>query len=218
MSFPVVIVLLGLVAGFLILRLRSVLGKRTGFERAPLPGQPGAAPISGKVIDGRAEPVASAPSRATPSQSSPLGQTLAQIGNMDSQFEPAHFLAGAEQAFRMIVTAFAAGDRPTLHGLLSDSVYATFEQAISGRETAQEKQRTEIKAVLGASIEDAHLLGRHAAIIVKFVSDQVNVTTDPKGDIVAGTEAVTEIIDLWTFERELGAADPVWRLAAARSG
>ncbi|HXB52303.1 MAG TPA: TIM44-like domain-containing protein, partial [Rhizomicrobium sp.] len=64
----------------------------------------------------------------------------------------------------------------------------------------------------------AELMGNHAAVIVRFSSDQINLTLDKTGNPVNGTEAVTELVDLWTFERILGAKDPVWRLAAARSG
>ncbi len=118
----------------------------------------------------------------------------------------------------MIVTAFAAGDRATLKSLLSDSVYHTFDAAISAREAANERHRTEIKAILAAVIEDAELIGDQAAIIVRFTSDQVNLTLDATGNPVLGTEAVTELVDLWTFERNLKSKDLTWRLAAARSG
>ena len=67
-------------------------------------------------------------------------------------------------------------------------------------------------------IEDAELLGGQAAVIVRFTSDQVNLTLDAAGKPVTGTEAVTELVDLWTFEHVLGSKDPTWRLAAARSG
>jgi predicted lipid-binding transport protein (Tim44 family) len=102
--------------------------------------------------------------------------------------------------------------------LLSDTVYQTFDTAIAAREAANERHRTEIKAILSATIEDAQLMGDQAAVIVRFTSDQVNLTLDAAGKPVVGTEAVTEIIDLWTFERNLKSKDLTWRLAAARSG
>jgi predicted lipid-binding transport protein (Tim44 family) len=71
--------------------------------------------------------------------------------------------------------------------------------------------------VPGASIEAAELNGAVAHITVKFVSDQISLTRDAAGNPVAGTDAVTEITDLWTFERDLSAHDPTWRLVAARS-
>jgi predicted lipid-binding transport protein (Tim44 family) len=132
-------------------------------------------------------------------------------------FDPVHFLAGAESAFGIIVTAFAAGDRAHLQPLLSEDTFRAFEAAITARETAGETQRTEIRAIHAATIEAADLRGNVADITVRFVSDQVNVTLGRDGLPVAGADAVTEITDLWTFERDLTAADPTWRLVAARS-
>ncbi len=79
---------------------------------------------------------------------------------IDRGFDPARFLAGAEQAFRMIVAAFAAGDRVALRPLLGDETYAAFEQAISAREKSGEKQVSEIKAMQHLSIDAAELKGR----------------------------------------------------------
>ncbi len=215
-GFQIGLVLFGAIAVFLILRLRSVLGKRVGFEKPPVaPGQmPGFG--AGPVIDGQAVPVR--PGRAVPDPRSALGERLMRIVNADPNFDPPKFLEGAETAFRMIVTAFAAGDRATLKNLLSEPVYQTFDAAISTREAANERHRTEIKSILSAVIEDAQLMGSQAAVVVRFTSDQVNLTLDSAGNPASGTEAVTELVDLWTFERILGSKDLTWRLAAARSG
>jgi len=215
-SFPVALILFGAIALFLILRLRSVLGKRVGFEKPPIP--PGQMPgfASGPIIDGQALPAQAG--RPVPDPRSALGARLMEIVNADPNFDPPKFLAGAENAFRVIVTAFAAGDRAALKPLLSDPVFQTFDSVITAREAASERHRTEIKAILSAVIEDAQLVGSQAAVIVRFTSDQVNLTLDKAGNPVTGTEAVTEIVDLWTFERTLKSKDLTWRLAAARSG
>lgn len=215
-SFPVALVLFGAIALFLILRLRSVLGKRVGFEKPPIP--PGQMPgfSTGPIIDGQVLPAQAG--RPVPDPRSALGSRLMEIVNADPNFDPPKFIAGAENAFRVIVTAFAAGDRAALKPLLSEPVFQTFESVIAAREAAGERHRTEIKAILSAVIEDAQLVGSQAAVIVRFTSDQVNLTLDNAGNPVTGTEAVTEIIDLWTFERTLKSKDLTWRLAAARSG
>jgi predicted lipid-binding transport protein (Tim44 family) len=215
-GFPIDLVLFGMIAAFLVLRLRSILGRRTGFERPPQPYQPG--PTSqGPVIDGRAEPVAPATHRAVPEPVSALGQTLARMQQADRSFDPAGFLDGAEKAFRLIVAAFAIGDRTTLRNLLADDTYHAFDQAITAREAVGHQQVSEIRAVPGVSVEAAELNGTVAHITVKFVSDQISLTRDQSGNPVAGTDAVTEITDLWTFERDLSSRDPTWRLVAARS-
>jgi predicted lipid-binding transport protein (Tim44 family) len=215
------LVVFGAVAVFLVLRLRSVLGKRVGFERPPAPPGGSVGPFApgfagGPVIEGQALPAGAA--RPVPDPRSALGERLMRIVNADPNFDPPKFLETAEQSFRKIVTAFAGGDRGALKGLLSDGVYQTFDAAISAREAANERHRTEIKAILSAVIEDAELMGNNAAVIVRFTSDQINTVLDAAGNSVTGTEAVTELVDLWTFERVLGSKDPIWRLAAARSG
>ncbi len=213
-GFPIDIVLFAMIAAFLVLRLRSILGKRTGFEPAPAPLARGAA-RPGPVVEGVAEPAA--PGRALPDPAGPVGRTLIEMQAVDRRFEPAQFLAGAEGAFRLIVAAFAAGDRDRLRPLLSADTFAAFEAAITAREEAGHTQRTEIRAIEEATITDAMLSNHHATISVRFVSSQVNLTSDSAGQPVAGTDAVTEIRDLWSFERELGQPDLTWRLSAARS-
>jgi predicted lipid-binding transport protein (Tim44 family) len=218
-GFPIDLILFGMIAAFLVLRLRSILGRRTGFERqAPPPYQPQAGQNgAGPVIEGQAEAPAVAVTRTLPDPAGPTGQTLARMRLVDHAFDPSVFLDGAEKAFRLIVAAFAAGDRPTLRGLLSDDAYRAFEQAIAGREAAGQTQVSTIHAIHDATIESAELRGTVASITVRFVSDQTSLTKDKDGHPVTGTDAVTEITDLWTFERDLATRDPAWRLVSARS-
>lgn len=225
-GFPLDLLLFGMIAAFLVLRLRGILGRRTGFERptaerpngerpgGPVP-VPGMARV-GPVIDAKAEPPPLP--RPLPDPASAVGVTLQRMAGIDQGFSPVHFLSGAEGAFRMIVDAFARGDRVALHPLLSEATYRSFEQAIAAREAAGETQRSELRGIEHASIEEAMLDGSMARITVRFVSDQVAETLGRDGKTIAGTDAVTEITDLWTFERDLNQPDPAWRLTAARSG
>lgn len=220
-SFPADLILFGMVALFLVLRLRSILGRRTGYERPPQPldpraaqGGPQAGPGTGPLIEGRAEPAAVP---GVPDPASPAGQALARMRQVDRRFEPGAFLQGAKAAFRMIVTAFATGDRATLNNLLTQETAGAFGIAIADREKAGQTQKTEIRGIEMAAIEAAELNGPVAAITVRFVSDQTNITYGAGGEVVTGTDAVTEITDVWTFERDLTSADPTWRLASARS-
>jgi len=216
--FPVDLVLFGMIAAFLVLRLRGILGKQVGLERRAAPGdvprRPGA-----PVIEGRAEPPVQ-PERPLPDPSGPVGIKLARIRERDPAFDAQNFLRGAETAFRRIVQAFAVGDRSALRTSLTDSAFRAFDAAITAREAAGETQRAEIRQVLGASITDAALSERdgtwQASIDVRFVSDQVNVVLGRDGQPVTGTDATTEITDLWTFERALEPGGPSWRLADAR--
>lgn len=217
------IILLAMVAGFLVLRLRSVLGRRQGFERPPQAERPaGYDPRGARPADGAAEDVApptaaaasgvAAERRVVPDRRGPVGQALVRIQGADAGFDPSRFLDGAEAAFRMIVQAFAAGDRATLQALLSPDTYAGFAKALDAREAAGERQRTEIRAVHEVAIEAADLRGTVADVTVRFVTDQINMTTGRDGDVVSGSDAVTELTDLWTFQRDLGNPDPTWKL------
>lgn len=215
-GFPFDIVLFAAIALFLGLRLRSILGTRTGFEGAP--PAPAAAPVPMRpapVVEAEAAPAPQA--RALPDPASPLGRTLAAMKNADSRFDPAHFLAGAEGAFRLIVAAFSEGDRERLRPLLSEDTYRAFDAAITARTQAGQTQRTEIREILDVRIEDGRIFGSLASLTVRFVSRQINLTLGPDGEPVAGTDAITEMADLWTFERGLASPDLAWRLTAARS-
>jgi predicted lipid-binding transport protein (Tim44 family) len=136
---------------------------------------------------------------------------------VDDNFDPGRFLAGAEAAFRLIVGGFASGDRVALRGLLSDEMYKVFETAITVREDAHQTQRSDIQSIAKVSIEDAGLRDSLATISVRIVSDQISVLMGQDGIPVSGADAVTEITDIWTFERDLRSSDPSWRLVAARS-
>jgi len=195
--------------------LRSILGRRQGFER-PAEPRAGVRPqvAEGPVIDAVAERV---PARPLPDAAGPVGQALTRMQAADRNFQALRFLEGAEAAFKIIVTAFAAGNRDTLRSLLSDDTYKAFESAIAAREAASETHRTEVRAIHAATIEAADLRGSIADISVRFVTDQVNLTLGSNGAVMQGTDAVTEIVDFWTFERNLAVPDPTWRLVAARS-
>jgi len=219
-GFPIDLLLFGMIAAFLVLRLRSILGRKTGFERpaqsdapqTPVPGIGRPAPTL--AVDNRAEP----PARPLPDPGTPADTAFIQMRTVDRSFDPQHFLNGAEAAFRLIVGAFAAGDRVALRPLLSDDTYRSFEAAVAAREAAGETQRSEIKRIEGLTVEEAALSGTHAAITLRIVSDQISETLNRDGRPVAGADAVAEITDIWTFERDLAQPDPAWRLSAARSG
>jgi predicted lipid-binding transport protein (Tim44 family) len=220
-GFPIDLVLFGLVAAFLVLRLVSILGKRTGFEQPAERVVPEAVARAGTgmappVIDAVAEPIPPS-TRVIPDPSSQVGQTLAAMANIDRNFSPQRFLDGAEAAFRIIVKAFAEGSRTTLHPLLTSETYAAFEGAIAAREAEGHVQRTDINSIENITITNAELHGTLATIAVRIVSDQVNLTVDAHGVPVSGTDAVTEMTEVWGFERDLAQSDPAWRLVAAHS-
>jgi predicted lipid-binding transport protein (Tim44 family) len=223
-GFPVDLILFAMVAAFLVLRLRSILGRRTGYERPQREGQGAYDPKAERGAGGdnvvdfpSVEGQAGGTPRALPDPRSPVGQALMRIRGVDPSFDPNGFLDGAEGAFRMIVDAFARGDRQTLRMLLADDTYRGFEGEISRREAAGETQRSEVRGMQDMGIEAADLRGTVADVTIRFVSDQVNVTTAKDGSFVAGAESVTELTDIWTFQRDLRNEDPTWKLVGTQS-
>ena len=224
-SFPFLeIVLFAMVAGFLILRLRNVLGRRTGNERRrPDPTSARTAAEEARERDA----AAALPERARPpardatpalADSSAGAAGIAQIKSADRGFEPDHFVSGAKLAFEMIVQAFAKGESTNLRPLLSDEVFAQFDGAIKARAEAKQTLSTTLVGIREAEIADAEFDGRTARITVKFVSEQINLTRDNEGRIVDGDpSAVATVTDIWTFARNTGSRDPNWMLVATLS-
>jgi len=220
------IIIFAAIAVFLGLRLRSVLGRRTGNERQRDPFKPVApredaardkvVPLPDRLRPAQAEPGPAA--SEAPADAGPALPGLDQIRGADPSFSPGGFLAGARAAFEMIVGAYAAGDAATLRPLLSDEVFENFNNAIKARNRAKETLETTLVGITSADIVEAELQGRIALVTVKFVSEQVNVTRDAEGRVVEGDPStVAKVTDIWTFSRNTRARDPNWTLVATRS-
>lgn len=218
-SFPLFeIILYAMIAGFLILKLRGVLGRRTGEEKQR--PDPFSAPEAAN--ESEQDNVISLPDRATVDAADiddldPLSATLMRIKLADPDFDDKEFAGGARGAFEMIVQAFAAGDVDTLKSLISGPLYGGFVQAIEEREQANESQETTIVTFRSADITEAELDGHEARVTVEFVTEQVKVTRDADGKVVDGDPDKIEVLtDIWTFERDVRSSDPNWELVAAR--
>jgi predicted lipid-binding transport protein (Tim44 family) len=218
------IILLAMVAGFVILRLRSVLGRRTGTERPrdPFRPLPPRDPTARETPTDNVIPLpdTAIPARVVTSAARPASAAagIAQIRGADPSFDANAFLAGARGAFEIVVHAFAAGDSASLRPLLSDEVYDRFVEAIRQRVAARETQETNLVSIKAVEVEEAELNGRTAFVTVKFVSDQINVTRDAEGKAVDGApDQVVEKTDYWTFARNTRSQDPNWLLVATRS-
>ncbi|MBK1667408.1 hypothetical protein CKO28_05110 [Rhodovibrio sodomensis] len=227
------IILFAAIAAFLVLRLRSVLGKRTGHEQRPGqdPFQPSrqrqqqgsdgsdrdtVVPMPGRAEDNGVtdEDLKKAADKAE----TPLSAGLTQIKLADRDFDEDGFAEGAKGAFEMVVNAYAQGDRKTLRQLLANDVYGDFEQAIDEREKAGQTLETTLVNIREAEIIEAELQNRTAFVTVKFVSEQINVLKDAEGNVVEGdAEQVLDVTDIWTFARNTRSRDPNWTLVATRS-
>jgi predicted lipid-binding transport protein (Tim44 family) len=226
------IILFALIAAFLVLRLRNVLGRRGGFggqKKDPFGIQKRMEPDNENVValpereDSNSfeniidlEPDTEIDAELEPQDA--LSAGLQQIRRADPSFEVEEFLVGARTAFEMIIDAYAAGDTETLQALLSRDVFANFADAIDKRETAGETLESRVSAIRVSDIVEAYIDGKNTCVTVKFVSDQCNVTRDAEGRIVEGDpQGSTEVTDFWTYARNIRARDPNWTLIATGS-
>jgi predicted lipid-binding transport protein (Tim44 family) len=213
------IILFAMVAGFLVLRLRSVLGRRTGNERRRdlFVRRPRTVADKLPTLAENGATTVHPPLSAAPDN--PVAEGVNQIRRADPSFDPSQFLDGARAAFEMIVTAFAGGDKAALRPLLSDDVFHRFVAAIDERFGAKESLETRIIRLDSSDIIESELLGRTAQVTVKLVSQQINVTRAMDGSIVDGDpQHPIEKTDYWTFARDTRSTDPNWVLVATSNG
>lgn len=208
------ILLLAMIAAFLIFRLRSVLGRRTGNEQQ----RPNPYSSRRDAEKSGADNVVNLPDRNGPPpapDSATAGQDhgLTQVKIADPSFDPRSFVGGAQAAFGMVVEAFAQGDTASLRPLLSDDLYDDFSSAIRTRIAEEETLETTIEQIKSAEVVDGRVEGRTAFVTVRFVSSQVNVTRDADGAAIDGDpERVLDVTDIWTFARNTRSTDPNWTL------
>jgi predicted lipid-binding transport protein (Tim44 family) len=221
-------------AVFIFLRLRSVLGQRTGRERPPYDpysARDTVRPASADnvvALPGRGAEKPPEPVEATEPvdrwkgfalPGTPLAAGLTAIAADDKEFDPKHFVAGARAAYEMIVNAYAEGDRRTLKNLLSREVYDGFEAVIRDREARGETAETKFVSIDATELTAAESRGRTAQITARFISQLISVTRDRAGAVIDGSaEKVTEVTDVWTFARDMSSRDPNWKLVATESG
>ncbi len=229
------ILLFAAIAVFIILRLRGVLGQRTGHQRPPAKSyldrqarnrEDNVVSLSERgPEDEPAETPGAAPktpdtdeTAAAPEPEDEIASAFEEIRASDPNFDPDGFLQGARTAYDMVLTSFAAADTDTLRALLDDDVYDDFQRAIRDRESRKETLETTVVSVKGADIVEAASRGRLAEITVKFVSEIVNVTRAANNDVISGDpRSIQEITDFWTFVRDTQSNDPNWKLVATRT-
>jgi len=207
------IILFAMIAAFIGSRLYSVLGRRTGNERSPdeqvrVPETPAKARAEDNTVK--------LPERAN--DNDPIARALMDIKLADRSFVQAQFIEGARAAYEMIVTAFAEGDRETLRPLLSDAVYAAFDEAISQREKRNQTMEFNFLGLEEAKITAAELKENIAEITVAVKSEVIEALRDQSGELADGESiAANRVNDVWTFARDVKARGPSWALVATSS-
>ena len=238
-AFDIYTLLFLVLAVVIFIRLRNVLGRRTGNERPPF--DPYTTPDAKRAGSEANEPVVALPrgrSSRRPvaeasvppvedlearlgrhaAKDSPLGQSLTGLMRADPGFDPNHFIDGAKAAYEMIVMGFAQGDDATLKQLLGSDVYDGFQRAIRERESRGEKVESSLVGIDKTDIIEAEVKNRTAYVTVKFVSELILVTRAADGEVVEGDpKKVREVTDIWTFAREVGSKNPNWKLVATEA-
>lgn len=204
-----VILIFGGVAAFIIYRLVSVLGSRTGHEsRRDLDALQKAA---GQSAQG-AEPVADI---GTEPRRAPVSPAAAPLSEADASFDEKAFLSGARGAYEMIIEAFASGDLKSIRRFLGQSVYDAFKAALAGRESNGYASELKFVGVDSASVVSSDVKDGVMTVVVDFASNQVRVTRDRAGAVVDGDPTRIDLVkDRWTFSRKAASGDPNWILVA----
>ena len=213
------ILLFAVVAGVILFRLYTVLGRRTGHEQPPserfrLSGNAPSEPAKDNVVPlpTRGEQIAERPA-------DPVARGLFDIKLADRGFETDHFTAGARSAYELIVTAFARGDRAQLRPLLGSEVFAAFDAVIAGREQRKEHVEFTFVGFKDVKIVHAALKSRAAEITIAIGAQFISATLGGDGQLIEGdSKSVRDVTDVWTFTRDIRARDPNWLLVATSGG
>ena len=206
------IIIFAVIAVLLVIRLRSVLGQRSGYEE-PQDEQP-TNRFDKKENDGEVIPLHSRVTDDAPVTMHGL-DALRQI---DRNFNEKDFIGGAKSAFEMILTAYAEGDLPQLKRLLGYDLLQSFTSSIQSRNAAKESLSITLDELREASILNISVTDQMASITMHFHSVQIRVAKDQNGDPIASDDTgAREFTDIWTFERDLTLADPNWKLTETES-
>jgi predicted lipid-binding transport protein (Tim44 family) len=209
------IIILAGIALFLVLRLRSVLGTRDGFEKptgVSAPNQPARRDRSFEVIEGGGPD----PDIADFIDAEGAGgKALAEMKRVDPEFNVHEFTHGARQAYEMIVMAYENGDLETLREFLAPEVYQSFEAAIEARNAKGYTVQADFVGIREVTLVDAHFDPETSEgdVSVRFLGELTSVVRDPAGNVVEGDpKEIKQQRDVWTFARNLASDNPNWLL------
>ena len=180
------IIIFAAIAGFIIYRLRSVLGKRTGFQKDLSQNKP--------QQDKKTETKKEIPSLLDNQLK------LQEVYKKVTDFDHKQFIEGAKKAFEIIITSFNNGDKKNLKNLVSKDVYTAFEKAIDEK---QNDPSSQFYSLIVESIADAKVDSNTISISINFISEQM--LGDDEGKIVKNK-------DTWTFEKPINSSSPIWIL------
>lgn len=210
-SAPIQLIVLAGIAIFLILKLRSVLGTRDGYEPPVI--TPGASPVgSAQVIEGSLDHdiIDNASDDASRS-------ALAAMKAVEPGFSVTEFLKGARGAYEMILMAFDKGEIDRIRPFVGDEVEASFDAAVADRAARGLTVTSSFAGVRDMTLESAEFnpVTKRAEISVRFTGELIRAVRDASGTVVEGNAtAIQRQHDVWSFARPMGAGDPNWQLTA----
>lgn len=200
------LLILAAIAVFLVLRLKSILGTREGFEPEETP-----------VIAPRAAPPAPPEEDLFDhvAQGTPAARALMRIKEIEPAFSATQFLKGARGAYEMILMAFDKGDLERIRPFLAPEVFDAFAGVVAQRNADGLTVSTEFLGIREIELTDARLDGNEAELTVRFVAELISATRNAAGDLVDGDpKTARKQRDSWTFARIMGQGDPNWQLVA----
>ena len=217
------ILILALIAGFILLRLRSVLGQKMGNEDndpasmrpiRPAPARPDEPVV--QLGDKSLKFKIKEPEPDTYLQNltvKDVADTLVAIKARDPQFIATEFLQGAKMAYEMVFDAFAKGDKPTLKYLLADDIYNHFASEIDARAASDRKVEITLVSVRARDITKASFNGNMARLSVLFANEQITLIRDASGQVIEGNASdAARVEDEWAFERDVTSKNPNWKI------
>lgn len=216
------LVILAAIALFLLFRLRSVLGTKTGFEehqghaRAPQPepARTHPVPVPPPAADDEA---ADDEARSMAGGDERIAAALRAMRMAEPGFSAGQFVGGAKGAFEMILMAFETGDTDTLRQFLAPDVYSGFADAIAERQRLGYSVEARFIGVRDARITDARFDTEtaEAEIAIRFTAEMITTVRDSEHRVVEGNpNEIRRETDTWTFARRMGTSDPNWLLVA----
>ena len=218
MNTPIIqLLVLAGIAIFLILRLRSVLGTRDGFEKPKAPAQDTSVRDAQRpdfeVIEGGPDHdiIDHVP------EGSPAAEALAQMKRAEPSFSVGEFLGGARGAYEMILMGYEKGDMDELRPFLSDELYETFAEGIRSRAEQGLTIEAEFVGVRELNLVDATFdeATRIGEVTIKYVGELTSVVKNANGEVIEGSPtAIKRQKDVWTYARRMGSDDPNWQLVA----
>lgn len=204
------------VAIFLVLKLRSVLGTREGFEKPPVSDTE----IAARPARRELEVIEGGKDRDITdhvAEGSPAAKALAAMKRVEPGFSASDFLKGARGAYEMILMAFEKGEMETIRPFLSDDVFASFNEVVDAREREGLSIDTNFVGIRELALQDASFdeRTRSGEITVRFVGELTSVVRNKAGEVIDGSPTTAKRQrDVWTFARGMGGDDPNWQLVA----